>query len=123
MLCNENSPILYDRVLLIVTTLIIAIIALIFIHITLAVEVCIQRTSEQLLEQSVMREEAPDYYLGEDTKYYTYVPAEDDKQATNAPVPVAPAAADVPPQPPPAAENKPVDDLESNKKLKENEKK
>uniref|UniRef100_A0AC35G9X7 Uncharacterized protein n=1 Tax=Panagrolaimus sp. PS1159 TaxID=55785 RepID=A0AC35G9X7_9BILA len=108
MLCNENSPILYDRVLvndfpqlgLIVATLIIAIIALIFIHITLAVEVCIQRTSEQLLEQSVMREEAPDYYLGEDTKYYTYVPAEDDKQATNAPVPVAPAAADVPPQPP-----------------------
>uniref|UniRef100_A0A914QYX1 FLYWCH-type domain-containing protein n=1 Tax=Panagrolaimus davidi TaxID=227884 RepID=A0A914QYX1_9BILA len=78
MLCNKNSPISYDRVLvndfpqldlIVIYYVTIGIIALIFIHIAL--------------------------YPGEDTKYYTYVPAEDDKQATNAPIPVAPAAADV----------------------------
>lgn len=43
----------------------VAIAALIVIHVTLCVEACIQRNSKQLLEQTVMREEAPDYYLGE----------------------------------------------------------
>uniref|UniRef100_A0A914PP50 FLYWCH-type domain-containing protein n=1 Tax=Panagrolaimus davidi TaxID=227884 RepID=A0A914PP50_9BILA len=78
MLCNENLPISYDRVLvndfpqldlIVIYYVTIGIIALIFIHIAL--------------------------YSGEDSKYYTYVPAEDDKQATSAPIPVAPAAADI----------------------------
>uniref|UniRef100_A0A914PYJ0 Uncharacterized protein n=1 Tax=Panagrolaimus davidi TaxID=227884 RepID=A0A914PYJ0_9BILA len=92
MLCSENSPILYDRVLvkdlpqlelIVIYYVTIGIIALIFIHIA--------------------------HYPGEDTKYYTCVPAEDDKQVTNASTPVAPAAADLPPRPPTAAENKPLD--------------
>uniref|UniRef100_A0A914Z8K8 Uncharacterized protein n=1 Tax=Panagrolaimus superbus TaxID=310955 RepID=A0A914Z8K8_9BILA len=73
MLCNENTTVLYDRVLvsdfpssvIIIITFVTAIFGLICIHVTLAVEACIQKSSKQLLEQTVMREEAPDYYLGE----------------------------------------------------------
>uniref|UniRef100_A0AC34F7V1 Uncharacterized protein n=1 Tax=Panagrolaimus sp. ES5 TaxID=591445 RepID=A0AC34F7V1_9BILA len=106
----------------IIVTFIIAIFGLLCIHVTLAIEACIQKTSKQLLEQTVMREEAPDYYLGEDTKYYTYIPAEDDKPPTNAPGAVAdqPAA----PAPPTTIDQKALDEfLESSKKAKGNEKK
>uniref|UniRef100_A0A914PH92 FLYWCH-type domain-containing protein n=1 Tax=Panagrolaimus davidi TaxID=227884 RepID=A0A914PH92_9BILA len=90
MLCNENSPILYDRVLvndfpqlelIVIYYVTIGIIALIFIHIALypgEVSFCLLFTCE----------------LFKDTQYYTCVPAEDDKQVTNAPISVAPAAAD-----------------------------